>query len=105
MERLVKAIPCERGELFVTSAGRRLPLAEFTGRIEIVEHTNMVPILGTIQKGTKIIYASFMVCGNLEYQRESGPVPIHSGMAFDAAGMLWASGSHLRDCVLKIPTL
>lgn len=86
MDRLIKTLPCDNGTLSVTSAGQRLPLAKFTGRVEITERTNMIPILGTVQKGAKTIYASFMVCGDLEYQRESGPDYIHSGMIFDAMG-------------------
>lgn len=102
MDRLIKTLPCERGSLFVTSAGQRLPLARFTGRIEIVEQTNMIPILGTVQKGAKTIHASFMVCGDLEYQRETGPDAIHGGMIFDATGDVLGeriafAGMHFED--------
>lgn len=84
MERLIKTLPCEHGDLFVTTAGRRLPLAKFNGRIEIFEHTNMVPILNTVQKGIKTIHASVMICGDLEYQREDPGKLIHSGNVYDA---------------------
>lgn len=85
MNRIIKTIPATDGELYVTSAGQRLQLAHFSGRVEIVEDTKLVPILGTLQKGTKIIYASFIVCGDLEYQRESGNELIHSGKVYEAA--------------------
>ncbi len=83
-ERLIKTLPCECGELYATSAGQRRLLARFNGRIEIIEHTTLVPMLGTVQKGTKTIYASFMLCGNLEYQREADYQSIHSGKVYDA---------------------
>ena len=53
MKRIIKTLRCENGNLFVTSAGKRLPFADFSGRIEIEEHTALVPILGTVQKGDK----------------------------------------------------
>lgn len=84
MDRLIKTLTCERGELYVTSAGRRFLLANFKGRIEIFENMRLVPRLGTLQKGTKKIYASIMICGNLEYQREVDDDFIDSGKVFDA---------------------
>jgi len=83
-KRLIKALPCERGELYVTSAGQRFLLARFNGQVEIWEHITLVPLLGTVQKGTKTIYASFMLCGDLEYQRETDYQAIHSGKVYDA---------------------
>lgn len=85
MNRIIKTIPATDGELYVTSAGQRLPLAHFSSRVEITESTKLVPILGTVQKGMKTIYASFIVCGNLEYQREINSEFIHSGKVYEAA--------------------
>lgn len=82
MERLIKTLPCEQGRLSAITAGQRLPLAIFNGRIKITEITKMLPILGTLQKGTKRMYASFIICGDLEYERE---VDIHTGMVFEAS--------------------
>lgn len=84
MEKLIKTISVADGELYVISAGRRYLVARFDGRIEIVEKTNLVPILGTVQKGTKTIYASFIVCGDLEYQQEQNSSLIHSGKVYEA---------------------
>ena len=84
MDRIIKAIPVTDGLLYVISAGRRLPLAKFSGRVEVTENTKLVPILGTVQKGTKAVYASFIICGNLEYQREITDDFIHSGKVYEA---------------------
>ena len=83
-KRIIKTIPAENGELYVISAGQRLLLANFSGRVEIVEHTALVSILGTVQRGTKTIYASFIACEDLEYQREIENGFIHSGKVYDA---------------------
>ncbi len=83
MDKVINVIPATNGELYVISAGRRLPLARFEGRVKIMERTKLVPILGTVQKGTKAIYASFIVCGNLEYQIEIDNGYIHSGKVYD----------------------
>lgn len=85
MDRIIKTIPVTDGQLYVIAAGQRLPTARFRGRIEITENTKLVPILGTVQKGTKTVYASFIVCGDLEYQREIDNGFIHSGKVFEAA--------------------
>lgn len=67
MQRLIKSLPAANGELYVTSAGLRQALARFTGMVEITEKQTTVPILGSIQKGTKRIYASFIVCDDIDY--------------------------------------
>ncbi|UNI72470.1 MAG: hypothetical protein [Chaetfec virus UA24_244] len=83
-ERLIKIIPCDNGELYETAGGQRRSLACFNGQIEIKEHTTLIPRLGTVQKGTKSIYASFLMCGDLEYRRETDYQYIHSGKVYDA---------------------
>lgn len=83
MDKVINVIPAANGELFVISAGKRFLLAHFKGRVEIMERTKFVPILGTVQKGTKTIYASFIVCGDLEYQKEIDNGYIHSGKVYD----------------------
>lgn len=102
MNNIIKTIPAENGELYVISAGQRDMLAKFSGRLEIIEHTNLVPILGEIQKGTKKIQASFIVCGNLEYQRQVADDFIHSGKVYEAAAdlcgeRLFLSGLQFTD--------
>lgn len=102
MDRKIKTIPAESGELYVISAGSRFELARFTGRVEVIEHTTLVPILGKVEKGTKKIYASFIVCGDIEYQREMPEDFIHSGKVYEAAAdvngeRLWFSGLRFED--------
>lgn len=84
MNRTIKTIPATDGELYVVSAGQRFSLAHFSGRVEITERTSFVPILGTVQRGAKTIYASFIVCGDLEYQMEIDNEFIHSGKVYEA---------------------
>lgn len=88
MERIIKTIPVKNGELYVISAGRRDTLAKFGGRIEIIEHTDNVPILGTVQTGAKRIHASFIVCKDLDYQIEITDGFIHSGKVYEAEANL-----------------
>ena len=85
MERLLKTLPVINGELFVTSAGLRLKMAEFIGEVKIYERQRQVAVLGSLQKGVKSIYASVIVCGELDYQTGAGEDLIHSGRVFDAA--------------------
>lgn len=99
MNRIIKSIHAENGELFVISTGRRLPLAGFSGRVEIVEHQRLVPVLGTVQKGTKSIYASFIVCGDLEYRQEPAGDLIHSGKVFEAVADV--DGERLNFAALR----
>lgn len=84
MKTVIKTLPAANGSLFVISAGQRLPLADFSGFVKITEDLRQIPMLGTVQKGLKKIYASFVVCGNLEYHREINEDFINSGKVFEA---------------------
>jgi len=84
MDRTIITIPAENGELYEISAGCRYLLASFSGKVEITEHTNLVPILGRIEKGTKTILASLIVRGDLEYRKKDGYASIHSGKVYEA---------------------
>ena len=59
MERIIKSLPAENGELYVTSAGQRRALARFNGVVEIRETQMLVPLLGATEKGT--LRRSFMM--------------------------------------------
>ena len=71
MTTLIKTLNITNAELNVITAGRRLPLARFDGKIEINEIKNITPILGRPCKGEKIIHASFMLCEDIEYQTQN----------------------------------
>lgn len=83
-KQIIKTLPATNGRLSAISAGRRLPFAHFNGRIEIMENTSLIPILGAVHKGTKTIHASVIVCEDLEYQREIDDKFIHSGKVYEA---------------------
>ena len=76
-------VPAE-GTLYVISAGQRLMLARFNGKVKITEKTSLVPVLGTVQKGTKRIIASFVVCGDPEYYMNVDNGFINSGKVYEA---------------------
>lgn len=58
MVKLIKTLDVQNASLNVITAGRRFPLAQFAGKIEITEHQSMTPVLGRRCKGEKKIYAS-----------------------------------------------
>lgn len=70
MVKLIKTLDVQNASLNVITAGRRFPLAQFAGKIEITEHQSMTPVLGRRCKGEKKIYASFILCQNIEYQTD-----------------------------------
>ena len=81
MTTLIKTLNITNAELNVITAGRRLPLARFAGKIEIKEIKNITPILGRQCKGEKIIHASFMLCEDIEYQIQN---EFNSGKVYEA---------------------
>lgn len=83
MTTLIKTLNITNAELNVITAGRRLPLARFDGKIEINEIKNITPILGRPCKGEKIIHASFMLCENIDYQIQND---FNSGKVYEALG-------------------
>lgn len=61
MITLIKTLDIQNASLNMITAGRRLPLARFTGKIEITEHRSMTPILGRMCKGEK--KSTDRICG------------------------------------------
>lgn len=83
MTTLIKTLNIQNASLTVVTAGRRLPLAQFAGKIEITEHQTIVPVLGRMCKGEKKIYASFILCQDMEYQMED---EFNTGKVYEAVG-------------------
>lgn len=83
MTTLIKTLNIQNASLTVVTAGRRLPLAQFAGKIEITEHQTIVPVLGRMCKGEKKIYASFILCRDMEYQMED---EFNTGKVYEAVG-------------------
>lgn len=83
MTTLIKTLNIQNASLTVVTAGRRLPLAQFAGKVEITEHQTMVPVLGRMCKGEKKIYASFILCQDMEYQTED---EFNTGKVYEAVG-------------------
>lgn len=59
MKTVIKTLPATNGNLFVISAGQRLPLADFSGAVKITEDLRQIPMLGTVQKGVKSLFSIF----------------------------------------------
>lgn len=83
MTTLIKTLNIQNASLTVVTAGRRLPLAQFAGKIEITEYQTIVPVLGRMCKGEKKIYASFILCQDMEYQTED---EFNTGKVYEAVG-------------------
>lgn len=83
MTTLIKTLNIQKASLSVITAGRRLPLAQFTGKIEITERQVMTPVLGRMCKGAKKIYASFILCQDIEYQTDD---EFHTGKVYEVVG-------------------
>lgn len=84
----IKVIPADNGELYMTSGGRRYCIARFSGRVEIEERQARVARLGTLQKGTKRIFASFVVCGDMDFRNGFGLDAVDSGKVFEAQAVV-----------------
>lgn len=81
--KIIKTLGIENSRLNVITAGIRMPIADFSGRIEIYEKQKDVSILGRHCKGEKKIYASFILCDNIEYCSDD---EIHSGKVYESVG-------------------
>lgn len=114
---IIKVIPADDGELYMTSGGRRYCIARFSGRVEIEEKQAQVAVLGTLQKGTKRIYASFIVCGDIDFQKGFDFDSMHGGRVFEAragvcgeklafAGLRFEDSDPLQnELIFEIPDL
>lgn len=83
MVKLIKTLDVQNASLNVITAGRRFPLAQFAGKIEITERQSMTSVLGRRCKGEKKIYASFILCQNIEYQTDD---EFNAGKVYEAVG-------------------
>ncbi len=83
MTTLIKTLDIQNATLNVITAGRRITLANFCGRIEITEHQSLAPILGRKCKGEKKIYASFILCEDIIYKADN---EFNSGKVYEAVG-------------------
>ncbi len=69
MERLIKTILCERGELYNIIGVQRLLLARCEPKLEIYEHSQSIPILGRKSYDVKRLRAVLVLCGEPEFTR------------------------------------
>lgn len=84
MERLLLTLPCERGELYYITEGRRLLLARCTPKIEVYEHITSVPVLGH-SCGVKTYHAALVICTEPEQTRPVDADLLQRAEAFDLA--------------------
>ena len=54
MITLIKTLDIGNASLNVITAGRRIPLAQFNGKIETTEHQSTMPVLGRIYRDGNI---------------------------------------------------
>ena len=54
MITLIKTLDIGNTSLNVITAGRRIPLAQFNGKIEITEHQSTMPVFGRIYRDGNI---------------------------------------------------
>lgn len=95
MKTQIKTLAVTGGQMNVIKAGRRIPLLQFSGNIEIFETQTSVNILGKLSKGIKKIYASFILCDDIEYSSEE---EIHSLGIYEATAMV--QGERTREKLL-----
>ena len=69
MERLIKTISCEKGELYNIVGDKRLLLARCEPKLEIYEHSQSIPILGKRSYDVKRLHAVLVLCGEPELTR------------------------------------
>jgi hypothetical protein len=70
MLKVIKSLEIKEARLNEVS-GRRVPLVNFTGSVEIIQEQTYIPMLGRRCKGEKRILASVILCEEVTYLRES----------------------------------
>ncbi|GFI33094.1 hypothetical protein IMSAGC013_04501 [Lachnospiraceae bacterium] len=69
-KRMIKSIPLEQGELYGIISGRRILLAKCNPRVEIMEHSTNVPILGAQSYQIKKRHIAIVLCPSPDAARE-----------------------------------
>ncbi len=113
----IKVISIKDSELYMVSGGRRHYIARSNGRVEIEEKQVRVARLGTLQKGTKRILASFIICGDIDFQRDFSFDSVDAGKVFEIrastggerlefAGLRFEDSDPLKnELIFEIPDL
>ena len=70
VQRLVKTIMCENGDLYSIANGRRILLARCRPRIEITEQSVNIKSIGVHGFNVKKNYITLSLCGTPELKRE-----------------------------------
>ncbi len=70
VERLIKTITCEKGNLYSVAGGRRILLAACRPRIEITERSVNIKSVGVHGFNVKKNYITLIFCGTPELKRE-----------------------------------
>ncbi len=70
VQRLVKTIMCEKGDLYSTANGRCILLARCRPRIEITEQSVNIKSIGVHGFNVKKNYITLILCGTPELTRE-----------------------------------
>lgn len=93
MNRIVKTIPVKNGKLFAVMDTRRALLYECKAEIEIVEHSEHIPVLGKgrlITKREAVLLVTFEHCPKFEVDERT-----ISGFSF-CGDSLTANGSIIK---------
>lgn len=81
MQRLIKTICCENGELYSTSNARRVLLARCGVRLEIMEDSQDIPMLGGYK--VKRRHVMIVLCSDMEFTRKADVDFLKTVTAYD----------------------
>lgn len=103
-KKLIRSISFENGTLYGTVEDRRLPLAGCDPVLELYEHTETVPILGTGYRA-KTYRVKLIICKNVEPTREITPDYIHKITQYDLTAEIQREDGIFQDVTFNNITL
>lgn len=69
IQRLLKTIHCEQGELYTIIDGRRILLARCRPKLEILQQESQIPAVGRDYK-VKKLHAVLALCADMDFTRQ-----------------------------------
>ncbi len=104
MQRLLKTIYCRQSELFCTSNGQRTCLAGCDVRLEVMENSQDIPMLGGYK--VKKYQVTVVLCSDMEFTRPIDVDFLKTVTAYDLSTDVQRSDGIFENLVLEnlIPT-
>lgn len=101
-KRIIKTIHLEQGELYGIIGGRRILLAKCNPRVEIMEHSTSVPMLGAQSYQIKRRHIGIVLCPSPDTAREIDEVFLQTVTRFELSADMQRTNGIFENLIFDV---